>query len=392
VLASGPVDSSGVTRLASTTLPVGATEMTASYAGTSTDAPSTGTTIEMVATIPTTTTVACSPDLQIVSHLVTCVSTTVVSATGTPVTSGVVTTTGPGSSSLGTNPVDSSGVTTIATSSLPLGTDPVAASYAGTTTLGASRGQTTAVIQAAAVCPAGDTGAYPGCSPPTTPPVVPVVSIVPVVPVVPTKTPAPTKTTTPVPTSTTTPNKTVTTHPATRRIVVATITTVTCSPTHQMLPHIHPVHCVAVVRTESGQIPPGGVFHFTLGGAVHHWGPWGIGRRGDRSIPSFTPAKNGNYVAAAVYSGATVGSVTYLASHGSAASFVGLLVCLLPSSKISLGWFLATGLPWLLFVAVVLLIVYGFLLRRRYLEEDVERDRVYATDDDPDYDPTEVLP
>jgi hypothetical protein len=152
--------------------------------------------------------------------------------------------------------------------------------------------------------------------------------------------------------------------------------------------HTHPVHCVAVVRTSTGKIPPGGVIRFTRNGTANGSGPSNLGPSGDKFAPVFQPVHNGAHMVTAFYSGTKQGSVIYLASRGAADVQVGLLVCLVPNGKISTGWWLATGLPWWLFLAVLFLIVFGFLLRKRYLEEHVEKDAVTA-DFDPDDDTKE---
>jgi len=315
---------------------------------------------------PTTTTVTCSPNPTTVGTTVTCTSVTVVTATLAPVTSGAVTITAPGGISLGVHAVSKTGQVTVTTASLAAGSDVIEAAYGGTAFFGGSTGHTTEFVQSTPPS-TGTTPPSTGTTPPstgTTPPS--------------TGTTPPSTGTTP-PSTGTTKTSTKKSTPTAYRAVVPTTTSVTCSYVVRSKHQTSAVTCIAEVRTQSGRVPPGGVLRFAINGSNTNVGPFAIGHTGDHSAPPFRLMKNGRYEISAFYSGTHAGTTTYLASVGSAGATVNLLVCLVPNG-VSTGWFLATGLPWILFIIVGLFIAFGLLLRRRYVGEDVERDLVYEDD------------
>jgi hypothetical protein len=124
-----------VATLATTTLPVGADSITASYGATTNYAASASAASSVSVGTDATTTSLSAPASATYGSSVNLTAT--VLSGGNPVATGTVTFYN-GATSLGAGPLNSSGVATLATTTLPVGTDSITASYGATTNYAAS--------------------------------------------------------------------------------------------------------------------------------------------------------------------------------------------------------------------------------------------------------------
>jgi hypothetical protein len=411
------------------TLPVGTDTIGATATPSIGDAPSSGKGTATVVPDPTTTSLTPTPASSLAGQSVTLVTTTQ-AIEGRLVAGTVTVATTPGVEVCGPQAVESPGLvatTTCAASSLPTGADPLVAAYSGSPDDHGSKGTALETVTPAppattppakttgtktppsATPPKTVTGTTPAKTPPaTTPPGTTTGSKTP-----PSttgiKTPPKTVTgTTPAktPPATTPPGKTtgtsvpVTWHCTGRRCsphfpvplpakpvpvlapcpqgdvcVVPTITVVTCTPGSEVVGHTVPISCTAVVRTVFDVAPPGGMASESAGAMTT--GLTALPRDGVLRLSGWRPPDAvGSYAAGAHYHGTKVGAVVYLASTGSTVVAVTVAWCVVPKSSTGIGWWLATSLPWWLFLVVVAFFIWLALTRKRRLAEDAH-DRMH---------------
>lgn len=157
--------------------------------------------------------------------------------------------------------------------------------------------------------------------------------------------------------------------------VVPTTTALTCSPGAEIVGHTVPVTCTAVIRTVFDAAPPGGVA--TEDAGTMTTGPMSLPADGVLYLGGWRPPDAvGVYGAAAHYHGIRVGPVVYLASAASTSVSVAVAWCAVPKSSAGIGWWLATSLPWWLFLVVVPFFAWLALTRKRKLARDAHDDLI----------------
>jgi hypothetical protein len=122
-LGSGTVSAAGTVTVSTSTLPVGADTITASYGGDANNNPNTGTTTQTVSKATPTSTLTSSLNPAQSGVSVTFTDTLPTGVTGTVTFNN-------GATVIGTSPV-TNGVATVSTSSLPIGSDTITATYSG---------------------------------------------------------------------------------------------------------------------------------------------------------------------------------------------------------------------------------------------------------------------
>ncbi|MHB8219697.1 MAG: hypothetical protein ACYDHU_05160 [Acidimicrobiales bacterium] len=412
ILCAGVPVAVGQARCVVATLPVGTDAIGAVLSPPTGDLASDATGAATVVPDPTATSLDPTPSVSAAGQSVTLLARTQ-ALQGRLVTGTIAIAQAPGPLVCAPTPVATPGpaaTASCATASLPTGTDALDATYSGSPDDQASKGTTTETVSAAPPAtppattpPTGTTGSH--TPPPTTPPPGTTGTHTP-----PPTTPPPGTTGTHTPPAATpplgttgshtppgshTPGKTpgtpvpVTWHCTGHRCspryptplprdpvavlvpcptgdvcVVPTTTVVVCAPGTEIVGHVTPVTCTAQVRTVFDAAPPGGMA--TVDAGVMQSGLVHLGRSGEISLTGWRPPDAvGSYGASARYHGKRVGAVVYLASAGATAVAVAVAWCSAPTSSAGIGWWLATSLPWWLFLVVLALLVYLLVTRRR---------------------------
>ncbi len=282
-------------------------------------------------TLPVATTTTLTPSERVKYHTTVRLLVRVRANTGKSVPTGTVSITGPDSTTICTGGLVG-GQFACSTASLPVGIDELVAHYAPSGAFLASSGSATEIVYTAMVhwlCARRQCHVQPPSGP---------------VPDYP-------------------PGTTVPACPAGMHCVVPTVTTVTCVPRHQSTPQTKPVDCTVSVVADYGMA--------VLGGQLD------VSRPGDRltfsvgSIQSFALAAwhltlPGSYTVSAHYGGFRGFGVTFLPSSASTAVVIGSRICILPRTGDSTGWWLASSLPWWLFLLALIGLVVWFAVRKRY--------------------------
>ena len=407
LLCTGVAITKGKATCAVATLPVGTDAIGATASPSAGDVPSSAQGTATVVPDPTVTSLTLTPATSVAGESVT-LATTTQAVRGRLVTGTIAIATAPGTGVCGPVAVGSPGVTArsaCATTSLPAGADPLVAAYSGSPDDHPSKAGALETVAPApppstppaktpgtatppATPPAAVSGTTPAPSPTPTPAAAP-----------PAKTPGTTTRPAPLPATGGT-SVPVTWHCTGRRCaphvrvplpakpvpvlapcpkndvcVVPTTTALTCSPGAEIVGHTVPVTCTAVIRTVFDAAPPGGVA--TEDAGTMTTGPMSLPADGVLYLGGWRPPDAvGVYGAAAHYHGIRVGPVVYLASAASTSVSVAVAWCAVPKSSAGIGWWLATSLPWWLFLVVVPFFAWLALTRKRKLARDAHDDLI----------------